>query len=309
MTPKPADGFVVVTGMHRSGTTLLGDLINTYPSCHVVHEPLNADFGLRNVRHVYPSDFCEKQFDTYNARLLSLLEGKERFVTDVPTDYFFKSILRKISGGRTGIDIKKLQVKRVLRRRITPVFKDPFQALMLEGHLRQNRKAVAVIRHPAAVWLSVKRMGWEFDFLNFACSRLVEYLLPGIKLKDLLSKPEIEKFSYLWLIINKYIFSLNLNPFLNIVIHENLCLSPFNELNKIEKFLLLDSNDVSKSFIKENFFSGEADVANDTLHVRQRDAATLATSWYDKISVEEELVIQNICGELVDQIYGGWRAF
>lgn len=54
-TDRPLRNVVVVTGPHRSGTTVIGELLNHARRTFVLHEPFNLDWGLHGVPRRYPS--------------------------------------------------------------------------------------------------------------------------------------------------------------------------------------------------------------------------------------------------------------
>jgi hypothetical protein len=161
MARKPT-GLIVVTGMHRSGTTLLGRILSLYPGLHVIHEPLNREFGMRGVRHVYPCDMRDEQGAFYIGLLDRLLEGHAGYVRRASREPWPKAAVRAVIGGRTGFDMALYRIRKVLSPSLTPVFKDPFAVLLSRSLIERQGRVIVLMRHPAATWLSVKRMGWQF---------------------------------------------------------------------------------------------------------------------------------------------------
>lgn len=299
--------FFVVTGMHRSGTTFMGRLFSQYNHLHVIHEPLNKEFGLKHVNHIYPCDLMKEQAEYYQPLLKRMLESRADFVRYAAKDAFAKRFARRLIGGRTGYNATVLKWKNIYRRTpVTPVLKDPFQILLTQSSVDSGHNVLIIIRHPAAIWLSIKRMDWKFDFEHFADQRILPQLGISLSIDELNLLPEIEKFSWLWTILYSYVKQLNSHKNLHIMKHEDFCFDPFQELKKIEQFLELKTNPEVIDFIEKNMFGKKNDPKEKTQHVFERDSRYLATSWIDKISPTDEQSIKNICGETVKHYYDAW---
>jgi len=293
--------------MHRSGTTLTGKILTHYPELHVIHEPLNKCYGMRGVRHVYPCDMDPLQRVYYLELIERLLRGKAEYILRVPGDGLAKAAVRAIIGGRTGLDMAKFRLLRLVAPTVKPVFKDPFATLLTDFLIERCNRVLALVRHPAAIWLSIKRMGWHFAYSDFA--------YPGI-LEDLgISKPElpmdqlseVEKFAYLWAVIHSYLEGIDGKDGLLLVKHENLCLKPYEELQRIETFFDLQPSQAARDFIAKNMFADVVTAEKGQLHIFERDSKGLATSWYNRLESHDENIIKEVCGPLVERYYGAWH--
>ncbi|WP_156493872.1 hypothetical protein, partial [Alcanivorax sp. HI0007] len=152
--------MIVITGMHRSGTTIIGEFLRRAPSVSVIHEPFNRTFGEERVEHDYPIR-GGKDFLYVDDILEDIKKRKNlRFKRAHPKDSLIKKILRPFVGGRSGIDYFSYRFFSVLGPRKI-VLKDPFLSLSLKD--KNNEKYVVVCRHPCAVWLSIKNMNWRSD--------------------------------------------------------------------------------------------------------------------------------------------------
>ena len=291
-----AQSFHAIVGMHRSGTTLLGHILQRYPSLQVIHEPLNQGYGFAGIAQVYPTDFDPCQCERYLGLLEQALTGTASFVKNVDEDSLSKAFLRRLIGGRTGKDLAVFKFVKILNSGTTPVFKDPFCTLLTSAFLERGHRVVALVRHPAAVWLSIRRMGWTFDFESFACNEIFEELGIQVSVADLQGRAEIEKFAYLWLALYSYLDRLKSCPGLMLIKHESFCQDPYGALAGLEKFLDLPH-------------SQKVNTDSNKLHVFKRDSRKLASSWVDRMIPQDEVILRSICGEIVDKYYGKWMPF
>ena len=173
---------ILVTGAPRSGTTWVGKMLALSDQVHYLSEPFNPD---------HPLDACLSQFNA------------SRYMTYVTEDmagyretYYFpiqKLIARQcgrlqgLSGCRSPKDLlqayrKKKEFLAHGRQGRPALLKDPI-ASMSAGWLARTfgARVVVMIRHPAGVVASMKRLSWSFEPRNWALSQpllLRDYLAP-----------------------------------------------------------------------------------------------------------------------------------
>lgn len=299
-------GLLAVSGMHRSGTTLVGRILARHAGVRVVHEPLNARYGLAGVDRVYPCDLDGSQGRAYVDRLHAALERGAACVRRAPGDPIWKAAARAVTGGRTGMDLARLRLRRALGP-VVPIVKDPFALLLTDALTRAGGRVLVLVRHPAAVWLSLKRMGWRFDYRDFACpdflARVGVQAPPG----DPASWSELEKMALLWTGLYAYVQPLLERPSVALVRHEDLCRDPFGTVARIEAFFGLEPSPATRRFVETHMFGGASGVDDATLHVLRRDARALVTAWHGRIAPDEEAVLREVCGAEVARYYGAWR--
>ena len=291
--------------MQRSGTTLEGRILSKNPALHIIHEPLNKEYGLKGVEQVYPCDLSKEQGVFYLESLYSFLNGKAGYIRHSTLDSLPKALARRISGGRTAVDYMKLRLKVLSGQRPMPVLKDPFEVLLSEKLIENQHKVIALIRHPAAIWHSIKRMGWAFSYLNFDFPQIFRELgieTPAPPSDDL---SEIEKFAWLWVVIYSYLLRLVDKEGFLLIKHEDLCIAPYEELERMEIFFEVNKSSYSRDFINRNMFANTVTPSGNQIHAFERDSASLASAWCGKLGKEED-TIQKICGSLVEKYYGSW---
>lgn len=291
---------IIVTGMHRSGTTFVGEILRRYSGTAIIHEPLNQDYGLKDVLRVYPSDSAESDQPGYAVDVYRrLLAGQAAFIRRVPSDPPRKALLRLLSGGRTGVDVTMYRAKRLFSKSLVPVIKDPFAALSCKSLLAADFAVIFIVRHPAAVWQSIRRMNWTIDLRQVGC--------PGAFSEELCANgSELEKFSHLWAYIHEYALSLPPKRELLLTTHESLCLSPAAFMAEIaERFGFIADKSVNE-FVHNSMNSEIVSVSGTQLHEFNRNAKALAYSWRGKLPKTDEDLIRGVTGNLVERLYGSW---
>jgi hypothetical protein len=149
---------ILVTGSPRSGTTWVGHMLSAAPEVYYIHEPFNPSINL----HKYGLPRLFERYFTY------ITEGNE--------SYYYSAIKCLIGGKyklRYGIadarslgDLQRtLKQYREFRRRrktsLVPLIKDPIALLSADWLCRRfDINVLVMIRHPAAVISSMKRLGW-----------------------------------------------------------------------------------------------------------------------------------------------------
>lgn len=151
---------ILVTGIHRSGTTWVGKILALDRRVSYISEPLNVLHRpgvLRTpVEHWY-TYICEENEKYYLDAFNETLEFKYHLGLEVQSLRSFKDALRMVRDGSNFL------AGRAFRRR--PLIKDPF-AVFSSGWFasRLGCQVVITIRHPAGFVSSLKRLSWDFDF-------------------------------------------------------------------------------------------------------------------------------------------------
>lgn len=178
-------GPILVTGSHRSGTTWVGKLLARAPGVAYVHEPFNPGRAPGWIGGRLPHWY--------------LYVGPENERGYIPT---FERVVRLRYP--IGLDLPRLRSPRQVAqaalewprslaaraRGDRPLIKDPIALFSSEWLARRfGARVVVMVRHPAAFAGSLKRLGWTFDFRNWAQQDLL--------LRDLLAPfaGEIEAFA------------------------------------------------------------------------------------------------------------------
>ncbi|TDT15619.1 sulfotransferase family protein [Ilumatobacter fluminis] len=149
---------VLVTGCPRSGTTFVGSVLASAPRVAYLHEPLNPDCGLPSASHRF-ADLADPSSAAVADEMLELFELRGRLRGNVyPTDTAIVRLGKRLVAGRGPLQLAKA---RALPRREHVVVKDPFAMRSIEWFEAQGCTVIVMVRHPAAVVASMRRLGWK----------------------------------------------------------------------------------------------------------------------------------------------------
>tara|TARA_B110000495_G_scaffold166899_1_gene153165 strand:- start:12 stop:941 length:930 start_codon:yes stop_codon:yes gene_type:complete len=157
---KYSKDTIIVSGMPRTATTIVGRLISDKMPYSTIYEPFNISQGLKSVdiNYLIPnSNISENDFDKIFNGLLNL-DGQFRLGVR-SNDSSLKKIIKYIIGNESSISFKK--AKYISRKRGL-IVKDPF-LLFASKHIAKNHKVVMCERPLLPLAGSFKRMSWSFD--------------------------------------------------------------------------------------------------------------------------------------------------
>lgn len=147
---------ILVTGIHRSGTTWVGRMISESNSVQYIHEPFNIHYKGKESP-------IEHWFEYYS---LSTSAQTEQEVLNYLQSMYrpsLKSIFKNLIKG----DVNKLFTSDDPKGNLfgRPLLKDPI-AIMSAPWLynKVDCDVIVCIRHPAAFVASIKEKDWDFDF-------------------------------------------------------------------------------------------------------------------------------------------------
>lgn len=157
------DKMILVSGIPRSGTTAVGDMLSLGRNVGSLYEPLNYHIGSSDIQKYFQfpgqDGFSWENIDKIVCDIRRLnLEFKK---IGSPEDQGIKKIVKRLYGGRPRLTQQLCKVNPFLD---TIVWKDPFASFFLGYLYRQhNINVVVTLRNPWAVAGSFKRMRWSFD--------------------------------------------------------------------------------------------------------------------------------------------------
>ncbi|MBT4706837.1 MAG: hypothetical protein HOL62_00290 [Candidatus Marinimicrobia bacterium] len=157
---KYSKDTIIVSGMPRTATTIVGRLISYKMPYSTIYEPFNISQGLKSVdiNYLIPnSNISEYNFDKIFNGLLNL-DGQFRLGVKL-NDSSLKKIIKYIIGNESSISFKK--AKYVSRKRGL-ILKDPF-LLFASKYIAKNHKVIMCERPLLPLAGSFKRMSWSFD--------------------------------------------------------------------------------------------------------------------------------------------------
>lgn len=236
---------ILVTGMTRSGTTWVANMLDASGSVVYVNEPLNPVHppgrspGLLRPPELHRYQYiCEENGPLWAEAYRDLLRLRYRPLLELRTNHTPGDFAR---GGRYTWNFLRgrLAGKRLL-------IADPFAVFSAEWFSRkQNFQVVVLVRHPAAIVSSRKRLHWSADFS--------ELLAQPLLMNDLLApfRPDIERLAredgdmleegaVLWRLIYYAVDQLRRRvPEIIVVRHEDLSLDPLGRFAELYERLEL----------------------------------------------------------------------
>jgi hypothetical protein len=150
---------ILVTGVHRSGTTWVGDVLGLSSEVHYVHEPFAPMYERSWLREPPRERYYHEAPDAvgrYEADLARIAALQPPWL----------AIARRAGGPRNALRLAQEYVaaSAARRRGARALVKDPFALLSAEWiAARSEADVIVLVRHPAAFASSVKRLGWRLD--------------------------------------------------------------------------------------------------------------------------------------------------
>ena len=279
---------ILIIGLHRSGTTWLAKMLSLPDEIRYVSEPFNPNTGLKVFTDwlVYINHDNEGK---YYQEIAKLMQVKGDFRFTLPNAKFLLS--RFIPGPR--------------RVMIKGIGGSIFSANWLADKF--DMQVVAIMRHPAAFYASLKRLNWRFDFNNLLKQGALmrDYLEPY---RNLMKKPDksySEEAGLLWLVVNQVLDRLLTDhPAWYFRRHEDLSLDPVGEYGKMYDYLGLEFTPKIEQQVRNFSNSGNRAEAQTNKAVElKRNSRAIITDWKKRLSQEEISVIKNITGELALKYY------
>jgi hypothetical protein len=158
--------LILVTGVPRSGTTAVGQMLSLAAGAGALHEPFNYHSGLQQIAHYFAipgtAFFSIAQFDQVVAQIKNLeLDFKPGIF---PSDKGLRRAMKYVVGARPLNSYRRLRLSPNLR---TVIWKDPL-ACFAANHAAQRHEVevLVTLRNPWAVAGSFKRMEWAFDLVD-----------------------------------------------------------------------------------------------------------------------------------------------
>jgi len=299
---------VLVTGSPRSGTTWVGRMLTTSSQLYYIHEPFNSacrpGSGICNVKFKhYQTYITQANERSYYKPIRQMMEGKY-------------SLPASIFACRSKNDIKKVwdqkkEFQEYRRRHMLPLIKGP-NSLMSAGWLasRFDIHVVIMIRHPAAVVASMKRLNWGFDPSKWALSQrllLRDYLSPLEDELKLLrdSKPDIiDQTALFWKVLYFVVLKYKKEfPEWIYLRHEDLSREPLSNFEQLFKTLGLEFTDEVQEQIVE--YSSESNPSHSTGvdKLLKLNSKKVISQWKNALSAQEVKRIKERVGEVSKYYY------
>ena len=170
MTSVAVTNWVFVTGVIRSGTTFVGDILSHGPATDYIHEPFHGAYTMPEdaelLPRYVPADEAVSGIAEYNRQLDKLFAYKIRMRSSrYDGDSFLRKTAKRIVGSRGPYH---LRIAKVNPFSTSCVIKDPV-AKLVTGHLhrRYGVTPVIVVKHPVSLAASLSRVEWYPELEEF----------------------------------------------------------------------------------------------------------------------------------------------
>jgi hypothetical protein len=299
---------VLVTGMHRSGTSWLGWMLSAGGAFVNIGEPLNVSNRQTILRraperwYTHITDANERDYLRHYEDAVAL---RIRPIDDIRR--------MRLGSPRDPIRVPKKWASflqgRIQHRRL--LIKDPFALFSIDWFVRRLRCQVFVtVRHPVAVVSSLKRLGFTFDFNDLLqqpslMDERLERFRPAIEALHESRDDIIGQGSLLWRVIYETIaeeHSESTNPIL--LRHEDLSLNPIDHCEHLYDVLGLPFTAKTRELIRASTSrTNPAEVSHRNPFTIRLDSRANLGNWRHRLQDEEVARILEITEPVVTRFY------
>jgi hypothetical protein len=288
---------VLVTGIHRSGTTWVGKMLAAAPGVVYINEPLNMQHrpGIFGACVPYWYTYITEENESlYFSAFQKTLSFRYDFLAEVASLHSGRDVLRMIRDASM-FSLGRLQGKR-------PLLKDPFAVFSVEWFARRLKcQIVIIVRHPAAFVSSLKRLGWKFNLQKnlFSQPLLVRDHLEAFREEIQAHPPKdvITQAAWLWRLIYHVIWKIaQHHPEFIVIRHEDLSIEPLQVFSQIyEKLGLEFTPRVEKRILASS--SSENPTELRQIHSIRMNSRAGLQNWKKRLTEEEIQVIRDITAD------------
>lgn len=300
---------VVVTGAHRSGTTLLGQIASRAVGTWTVWEPFNRHWGLAAVTVAYPylrSGSAPTEPVDALSRYLST--GRGRWSA-------------KHASGRRDLAPLRAAAKTTRRwvdwRRhlgAVAVIKDPFLLLALDAVQPRitPRPIVVSIRHPCSWLLSLRRMNWpagpELNSLIAQSALYEEHLSRILPRKDWTEVDDLEAGARAWACLH-HMLNVQVRAGANVFVvpMESFGRDPATTIESIYRATSLRPGTPPSALAAEYATAEMVTPDAGTRHLLQRNSRLLSDAWKTKLTTAEIARVRSLTEGVYGTFYAEWN--
>lgn len=228
---------ILVTGLHRTGTTWVGRILASAPGIGYIREPFNL---------WHNAGVCHAPFKHYFQYIcpeneIDFLEPMRKTLA-FRFDYYhaLRSLATNPQANRRKILKDSIKYAYYCRKQLRALIKDPIAFFSTEWLAETfDASVIILVRHPAAFIASLLSMGWNFDFRNFSEQPLLMKNLLGTFKKEIeyrVAHPGdiVEQGILLWRIFTHVIQQYEKShPDWKIVRHEDLIDNPYQMFSEL----------------------------------------------------------------------------
>ena len=308
---------ILVTGIHRSGTTFTGKMLSLNKNIGYIFEPFNPEYGLKYFdkyfKYLTENNMTKLDYKIIN-NLINLKEAKYNKLKIYEQDSGIKKIIkimfRLLFKSKNNLKYRYIKYNPIIDRLL---IKDPIACLSSEFlHNYFDMEVLVLVRHPLSFIGSIKKLNWDFNFDNFIIQK-------DLMNEQLFSfKNEIEEMNnnnvdivkkgvLLWNCIYYVLYNyIKRNPQFLVIKHEKLSTEPIVTFKYLyEKLNLNFDQEVVKKINNYTNEKNKIEPNNNKAHNLKRNSKSIINSWKYRLNNDEiEYIIKNtkeISGKLYDK--------
>ena len=295
---------ILVTGVHRGGTTWLGKMLAADIQTAFVSEPLNVlhrpGVFRAKVKHWYTYITKENEAE-YLPAYHELLNFQYHTWLEIKSLRSHRDFLRMGRDFHTFL-IGSLQGQRAL-------IKDPFAVFSTPWFSeRLNFQVVISVRHPAAFASSLKRLNWDYDFRNLLDQpSLMRDHLEGDRAEmESISRDDIvSQAALLWKMVYRFVHNARASyPNFHILRHEDLSLDPINGYKSLYELLgLIFDERIERIILNSSSSDNPSKLAKGKTHSVKLDSRASLNNWRKILSEEEITRVRRITEPVFHHFY------
>lgn len=299
-----------MTGMIRSGTTFLGKVLSLPTDVAYLHEPFNGGKSLRDgqpfqSRYIRPGS-NDHLTEAYRQHIANIFRLNLRLpTTSHPRDSLVRRVGKRLLGSRGPVHLAMARVNPFNR---IGVLKDPTCKLTVEYlHQQFGARPVIVVRHPASLAASLKRVGWWPEMRDFREQPdLVEDFFHDEAdfLYQSWPSPLHEAMAH-WRATHKIFLTQSArNDGWILLTHEEISAEPLSVFQQLYQELGLTwSSRIERSIRSMTGGGNTTEASGNQAMDLQRDSASIFRHRRDSLSTRERREIFDIVGDIALQFY------
>lgn len=301
---------ILVTGAPRSGTTWVGKMISASPRVGYIPEPLNYNWGKRlhpgmctaPVKHWFHY-ICEHNAQAFIEPLRDTLEFRYDLAAGLRNIRSLRDIKKVAWGERT--------FRQYRSKNAHPLVKDPFAIVSAEWLEKTfGMQVVVLVRHPAGLVSSIKRLNWSFPFSHFTRQPLLmrDHLHPYTEqLESYARKPTdfIDQGILQWNLVHKVIVEYrNQHEDWIFLRHEDVARQPVAGFRHVFQLLDLRFSSRVRSVVQEHTSSANpTEVPPERAFSTRRDSRATVWQWRERLTESEIERIRDGTRDLAREFY------
>jgi len=294
---------VLITGLHRSGTTWVGEVVGSAPNMGYIREPFNPHYnaGILGIQlQNYYQYICEENGSKYYDSVKNLINFKLTYSSIIQR----KIDSRPINWRKLSKDIGRMYLYRI--KNLRPLIKCPFSFFSAEWYAKQfNTKIIILVRHPAAFISSILLKQWSFDFNNFTSQPLLmrnhlQQFEIELKSENLKNYDIIDQGILLWKIFASVLnYYRKQHPDWLIIKHEDISKYPIDKFKSIASYISVPFSEKMENKIKLTTNTDNPSVSKSSTDV-VRNSGIIPDQWKTRLSQHE---IERIYNKIEPEYY------